>query len=231
MNVLVQEAAPDGVVLASEPVSSLLVVFSQAGGFQWPLLGILMAGLLVLAVRFMHSFFDRRAARSLKCLSLKEIQSDDLSRVLAASEDSLYARILEGMLELWQAGAPADAIGQEARSLVDTARAAYRRTERVVGFLSSTAGGLGLLGTLTGIYILFSAGTRDAETIFAGIAVAIVSTLLGVVVTIVLELLEALLHAWASRHVEAADEWGSQIRYRLAALRAGTEQEVLCEDR
>ena len=211
---------------------SLLTIFSQAGGFQWPLLGVLLAGLLVLAIRFVQSFFDRRAARILRGLPIQNAQVKDLSQALAGCDDSLHARILTGMLELWHAGAPAVAIGQEVRALIDTARAAYTRTERVVSFLSSTAGGLGLLGTLTGIYLLFSAGTRDAETIFAGIAVAVVSTLLGIVVTIVLELLESLLHAWTSRYVEAADEWGARIRYRLIALTTPTKnrETATCED-
>lgn len=207
------------------PAQSLLTVFSHAGGFQWPLLGILLAGLLVLAVRFAHSAFDRRAARSLQGMALGKATPEDFARVLNVCDDSLYARILAGILELWHAGAPVAAIGQEARGLVSAAHAAYARTERIVGFLSSAAGGLGLLGTLVGIYLLFSAGTRDAEAIFAGIAIAIGSTLLGIVVTIVLEFLEALLHAWASRHVEAANEWGAQVRYRLLALDAPTEKE------
>lgn len=213
------------------PAQSLLTVFSHAGGFQWPLLGILLAGLFVLAVRFAHSAFDRRASRSLQRLTLGKATPEDFARELRLCEDSLYARMLAGMLELWHAGAPVAAIGQEARGLVSAAHAAYARTERIVGFLSSAAGGLGLLGTLVGIYLLFSAGTRDAEAIFAGIAVAIGSTLLGIVVTIVLELLEALLHAWASRHVEAAGEWGAQVRYRLLALDVPTQEDrAPCEE-
>ena len=68
-----------------------------------------------------------------------------------------------------------------------------------------------------GIYALFSAGTRDAQTIFAGIAIAVVSTLLGIVVSIVLELLETITHGWASRYVEAAEAWANQVRYSLMA--------------
>ena len=199
-------------------MGSLLELFSQAGGFQWPIFGVLIAGLLTLATRFARLYFDGRAARGLRALPVGAVEALDLREALARSEDSLYARLLAGMLEVWNA-AP-HALGQEASSLVDSARASYGRTQRLVTFFSSTAGGLGLLGTLVGIYALFSAGSRDAQTIFAGIAIAVVSTLLGIIVTIILELLEALTHGWASRYMEGAEEWAAQIRYRLIALRS-----------
>ena len=130
-------------------------------------------------------------------------------------QNSLYARLLKGLLHVHRAGGTFHALGQEVHTVAEAARATYVRTERLVLYCSSTAGGLGLLGTLAGIYALFSTGTRDPQTIFAGIAVAVVSTLLGIVVSLVLELLETVAHRWASRYVETAEEWAGRIRYRL----------------
>ena len=144
----------------------------------------------------------------------------DLNAIVRGSDDSLYRRLLAGMLQVWHNAPEPAALGQESGTVLEAARAAYGRTQRMVGFFSSTAGGLGLLGTLVGIYALFSAETRDAQTIFAGIAIAIVSTLLGIVVSIILELLEALVHSWASRYMERAEEWAAAVRYRLLALKA-----------
>ncbi len=219
MNDFVQAAAVDSVILGPERAGSLLELFSQAGGFQWPILAVLAAGLLVLATRFVRLLFDGFAARHLKRMPVDVLREADFRSELARSADSLYARLLSGMLEVWSA-CPADptALGQEAGIAAGAARASYSRTERLVGFFSSSAGGLGLLGTLVGIYALFSAGSRDAETIFAGIAIAVVSTLLGIIVTIVLELLETLTQGWTSRYVEGAEAWASAVRYRLMAL-------------
>ena len=224
-----QEAIPDSLsipalqqvpVAASDAFSigSLLDLASQAGGFQWPIFGVLLVGLLLLSARFIRLLFDQRAARGLLRLPLDDLRVEDLRRAVQQSTDSLYARLLVGMVELWSAGAGSPALGQEVTYLVDSARASYGRTERAITFLSSTAGGLGLLGTLVGIYVLFSAGSRDPQTIFAGIGIAVISTLLGIVVTIVLELLEVLTHGWASRYLERAEEWATQIRYRLMEL-------------
>ena len=221
-----QEAISDSLdVLSVEPIpatipdqvsiGSLLDLAGQAGGFQYPIFGVLFVGLLLLAASGARLLFDMRAARSLLALPLEGLRADELRRTVVQSTDSLCARLAVGLCELWEASAGSAALGQEAARLVEAARAPYRRTERAVTFLSSTAGGLGLLGTLVGIYVLFSAGSRDPQTIFAGIGIAVISTLLGIVVTIVLELLEVLTHGWASRYLERTEEWATRVRYRL----------------
>ena len=195
---------------------SLLELFTQAGGFQWPIFAVLLAGLMTLTLAAVRLLSDWHAARPMREFPVRSAEAASLNAALRRSQDSLYRRLLQGMMQVWQR--TPSALGQESGTVLDAARAAYGRTQRLVGFFSSTAGGLGLLGTLVGIYALFSAETRDAQTIFAGIAIAIVSTLLGIVVSIILELVEALVHSWASRYMERAEQWASSVRYRLLAL-------------
>lgn len=199
-------------------VGSLIDLAGQAGGFQWPIFGVLVVGLLLLATHFVRLLFDQRAARALHRLPLDDLHTDDLRSVVEQSADSLYARLAMGVVELWASGADSAALGQEAAHLVAVAGAPQKRTERIITFLSGTAGGLGLLGTLVGIYVLFAAGARDAQTIFAGIGIAVISTLLGIVASVVLELFEVLAHGWASRYLARAEEWATRLRYRLLEL-------------
>ena len=204
--------------VAQAPQWSILDLFAQAGGFQWPILVVLVAGLMTLALAAVRIFMDRRASRRLRELAIQEVTMDDFIQVLGENRDTLYRRALEGMCEVWHGIPEPSALGYEARNVIDRARSMYERTQRMVVFLSGTAGGLGLLGTLVGIYTLFSAETRDAQTVFAGIAIAVVSTLLGIIVSIILEFLEALLHSWTSKYMAAAEEWATEVRYRLLAL-------------
>lgn len=194
---------------------SILELFSQAGGFQWPILTVLIAGLIVLMLRVVCLFRDHSAARPLMRLHLDSITLSALSSAQRAADDSLYTRLLSRMLQLHQSP---QAMGREVIDVAAAAHAAYQRTQRIVNYCSSTAGGLGLLGTLVGIYALFSAGTRDAQTIFAGIAIAVVSTLLGIVTSILLELFEAVMHGCVSRYIASAQVWAQKVRSRVLSL-------------
>ncbi len=211
----------DGVA-ASTQQWSILDLLAQAGGFQWPILLVLVAGLMTLALSAVRTFLDDRAARSLQRMNIQGASMEDFTHALAENKDTLYRRALEGMCEVWHSVPEPSALGYESHSVINGARTMYMRTQRMVVFLSSTAGGLGLLGTLVGIYALFSAEARDAQTIFAGIAIAIVSTLLGIIVSIVLEFLEALLHSWTSKYMATAEEWSADVRYRLLALKTNS---------
>ena len=194
---------------------SILELFSQAGGFQWPILAVLIAGLVVLMLRIVRLFRDQLAARPLKRLNVELTNLSTLEDVQHIASDCLYTRLLSGVLQLHRSP---EAMGREVSDVAAAAHAAYARTQRVITYCSSTAGGLGLLGTLVGIYALFSTGTRDAQTIFAGIAIAVVSTLLGIVTSILLEFFEAVTHGYVSRYIESAQAWAQKVRSRVLCL-------------
>ena len=216
----VQQTAADSTVVAWDTGGriSTLELMGQAGGFQWPILAVFVVGLGALMLCLVRLFLDRRAARRLIELPIETATRDQFELALQPIHINLHAQLLHSLLAVDGAGGAYRAMGQEIRSVAAIANADYLRTERLVSYCSSTAGGLGLLGTLVGIYTLFSAGARDPQVIFAGIAVAVVSTLLGLVASLLLELLETLAHRWASRYVELAAVWASRIRLRLMTL-------------
>ena len=194
---------------------SILKLFSQAGGFQWPILAVLIAGLVVLMLRIVRLFRDHLAARPLIQLNVESTNHSTFKDVQHIAGDSLYIRLLSGVLQLHHSP---EAMGREVSDVAAAAHAANARTQRVIAYCSSTAGGLGLPGTLVGIYALFSTGTRDAQTIFAGIAIAVVSTLLGIVTSIQLEFIEAATHGYVSRYIESAQTWAQSVRSRVLYL-------------
>ena len=55
-----------------------------------------------------------------------------------------------------------------------------------MGFISDTAGALGVLGTVWGIFETFHGGKLDGPTILQGMSVSLVTTLVGLVISLVL---------------------------------------------
>ena len=207
---------------------SLPEIFGQAGGFQWPIFVVGLIGLLILGERLGRHLIESRSSRFLRFLNPQEVKIKEVRWALKARKgrrdrESLWAT-LQGLIEMWEGGAGSVALSQEVTIHLTAARETYLRTQRYIAFLASTAGGIGLLGTLVGIYVLFSSGSRDPQTIFAGIAIAVVSTLLGIVVAILLELLEAVLSSRVGRYIEHAEAWGSTLRRRLVREDAVAEE-------
>ncbi|MDE2700289.1 MAG: hypothetical protein OXI23_15570, partial [Gemmatimonadota bacterium] len=60
------ETLQDSTLLLQEiQTFSILELFGQAGGFQWPILAVLTAGLIVLMLRVVRLVRDHLAARPL----------------------------------------------------------------------------------------------------------------------------------------------------------------------
>ena len=68
---------------------SILELFSQAGGFQWPILAVLVAGLVVLMLRIVRLCRDQLAARPLKRLNVELTNLSTLEDVQHIASDSL----------------------------------------------------------------------------------------------------------------------------------------------
>ena len=125
---------------------SVVNLLGQAGGFQWPILAVLVVGLVVLMLCLVQLFFDRRSAGLLIRVPVDSASAKELDAALAGTSPSLYARFLDGLLKVYRAGGAFHAMGDEVRSITSAANANYSRTERLVAYCSSTAGGLGTVG-------------------------------------------------------------------------------------
>ncbi len=210
--------------------TSFLRIAGQAQGFEWPILAILLFGVFLLATWVIRQLLDRRSSRALveESWGIADDDTAGLIRLLEqnANPDNLSGRVGVSLLSVWRTEGGAVALNYELAAVLSGVEASYKRVQRMVTFLSAAAGGIGLLGTLVGIYVLFSSGSRSPQIIFAGIALAVVSTLLGIVVSIILELLESITYAWVSRYLERVKEWGAMIRFRLMNVSPPTNLEL-----
>ncbi|MGH7455182.1 MAG: MotA/TolQ/ExbB proton channel family protein, partial [bacterium] len=101
---------------------------------------------------------------------------------------------------------------------------------RIVTFLSDTAGALGLLGTVWGIFIVFYGGKMDGPTILRGMSVALITTLVGLLISLVLNLGLVSIHWLFNRQLKLIGERAEKLRqvllqYQLVASASPMPQE------
>ncbi|PTM14701.1 MAG: hypothetical protein DA443_04385, partial [Bacteroidetes bacterium] len=77
---------------------------------------------------------------------------------------------------------------------------------------------LGLLGTVWGMFMVFSSGSLDKDTILAGMGVALLTTLLGLVVSITLNFFSTLIQGYFSGHLENVVQKADELRFRLLEI-------------
>ena len=100
---------------------SILELLSQAGGFQWPILIVLVAGLIVLMQSMVQLFQDHLAARPLIRLHLESNSIRTLVDLQRTASSNLYTRLLSRMLEFQHSPG---AMGREISEVASTAHTA-----------------------------------------------------------------------------------------------------------
>jgi len=95
---------------------------------------------------------------------------------------------------------------------------------KLVSYCSNSAGALGLAGTLVGMYSSFSAAGTDPNSVYVGISLALVSTLLGVAVSLLLETAETIVSRFAGKQLSMSRSWGDDVSARMADLMRASKE-------
>ena len=173
----------------------------QGGVIGYIILGLGVAGLLVVLERLAYlGFVGRRVRRQQTDLTAPSTKNP-LGRVLAVADELQGSdpETLEGKLD--------EAILRELPPL--------ERGPGLIKLLAAVAPLLGLLGTVTGMIATFQSislfGTGDPRLMADGISQALVTTMLGLTVAIPLLFLQTLVASRSKSLVQVLDEQGAAL--------------------
>jgi biopolymer transport protein ExbB/TolQ len=229
---LAQQAA-DSAAAASGEGGGLVLwnVISKAGGFQYPIFGILVIGLFLIAAKVYELARDRRASRDLEAASIEEMDPDDLAEFVAGQPQSMVAELHATLLNVYQTTRDPGTLHEEIANFIQFQRERFDTFKRRVDFLADTAGAVGLLGTVWGMFTLFYGGNvSDKQAILSGMGVALVSTLLGLVVSITLNLISTEVYSFFDNRIDQIEEASDKLRFRLMELGPGSNGAAAARD-
>lgn len=150
-------------------------------------------------------------------VSMQREAVDDLIR---SGGKSKVGRLLTDVSRIHRQSADMSLISSEAEFYREKEEHRFNTFEARMAFLADTAGGLGLLGTVWGIYRGFAAKSvaQSNDDLLAAMGIALVTTFMGIVVSVILN--------WMST------EMGAVFRGRIMAALEKVEdyREVLVKD-
>ena len=230
MFAVMQEAADSLAAPASggglPSAESLISIIRQAGGFEWPILGLFVLGMAVAARLALRVYMADRAAAPLKAIDIDSANTPDLRAAADIKGHSAYHAVIRGLMEVRDIGRehygqyPVDRL--PALLDEDATKQALGSTRQYIRYASEMCGGLGLIGTLVGMYAAFQTTGRDVDAMFTGITLALVSTLLGMVTSVILQTAGTLVDRYAFRHLGAVQAWGTAVCARMGTISKST---------
>jgi biopolymer transport protein ExbB/TolQ len=199
-------------------------VTKQGGWVMYPIYGVFVLGLGVVMFQFVKIFFDTRYAKPIKTTIEKKLGEEsgqaeerikEIWQLVQQYPKSKMAQLLDRLCDLWHRDPSAEALQVEIDGYISSVKERYEIGRNFAILLSDTAGALGLLGTVLGMYETFMPGQLESTQIISGMGVALVTTIGGLIVSIVLNFAISWAHSSFHSHLEGVTEHADAFRNRF----------------
>lgn len=194
---------------------SIWQLMERGGGIRWGIFLVFALALSFIVKKLLTLSIDLWNARRLERLELQAVTIDDVQQFVLQARSSLLATVLAKQLDIFENTRKPDLLHEELNSFIAMQREHFTRFSNRMSFLSDTAGALGLLGTVWGMFLTFFGGTLDSQRILHGMGIALITTLLGLVVSIVINFANTEVSNFFNRRLERVFEVADALRMRL----------------
>lgn len=154
----------------------------------WPFVLITATGIMLIIYRTLFEHREKSRSQSLLQERIKANGIRGLVKFIRNSGSTRASRLMYQMITTFDKTNRAEPIGDDINQFLTAERESFETFNRINGFLSETAGALGLLGTVWGIFQTFHAGKLDGPTILQGMSISLVTTLVGLIISLVLNM-------------------------------------------
>ena len=212
------EPIQDQVAQQGLSASNLWTLSEQAGPLRWPIFVVFLLGMFLVFYKLYELLADARESREIEDMEFRLMNVPQLIRAISGQRESMISRLHANMLNVFQSHQAQAELHEEIANYISYLQDRFDTFKRRIDFLSDTAGALGLLGTVWGIFAVFSQGLLDDQIILTGMGVALISTLLGLVVSIILNLSSTEIFSLFNKRLDRIAEKSDELRFRLMEL-------------
>lgn len=203
---------------------NLWALTKQAGPFQWPIFAVFFIGMFLVFLKLYELLADSRESREIEDMEFRLMNVPQLIRAISGQRESMISRLHASMLNVFQTHQAQADLHEEIANYIRYQQDRFDTFKRRVDFLSDTAGAIGLLGTVWGIFVVFSQGLLDDQIILSGMGIALISTLLGLVASIILNLSSTEIFSLFNKRLDRIASKSDELRFRLMELTLGPEE-------
>lgn len=196
-------------------LKSLWDITLLAGFWRWIIIADFILGMMTILYKGTELALDNQHARELERLKLKKVTLVDVMRVIKNNKNSMLSQLFKQMLDLYQTRRSAEGFSNEIVDFVQIQQDRFQTFQAKMAFFSDTAGALGLLGTVWGMFLTFFGGDLEKHKILSGMGVALVTTLMGLVVSVFLNLFTTQTYSFFRKRIDKVTDLGNEFRLRL----------------
>jgi biopolymer transport protein ExbB/TolQ len=194
-------------------ITTFWELYQQGGYIAYVIMGVLVIGIFTLVVKAVELFIDWRNSRHLVKQPFRDLEQ--IKDSLASSKSSYLKGMLQHLITFFEAGYSAANTQYELSVFKHVKYEKFETYQGWLFFLSDSAGALGLLGTVWGVFQTFFGGNLDNEKILDGMGMALITTFFGLIVSLIINFGNTKIFGSFNKRMEVVAEKGDKLRLFL----------------
>ncbi len=186
--------------------------------FLWPFIALTAYGLMINIYRMLVEHREKSRSEALLKGKIHAKNLNNLVQLVRANQPSRASRLFHQLIASFEKNSQAETLNEEINQFAAAESQSFERFNRVNAFLSEASGALGLLGTVWGIFVTFYSAKLDGPTILRGMSIALITTLTGLIISLVLNSCGTYLYTLSNRQINLIVEKASELRQALLYL-------------
>lgn len=199
------------------------------GTLRWPIFAVFVVGVLLIVQKLVELIREHYQARSLLTAPIGSMSLEEMIQVIDESPKNMVKELLKMLIEIFETAGQAASFNQEITNFVTYQQDRFQTFKTRMIFLSDSAGALGLLGTVWGMFETFFGGNLDKQVILDGMGVALITTLLGLVVSLILNFFSTEIFSQFNKRLEETQLKADEFRLRISRIEKSRQKKAESE--
>jgi biopolymer transport protein ExbB/TolQ len=209
---------PTGEINKISDISTFWSLTKLGGGISIAIFGVLGLGLFLIVMQIYELIMDKMRSKVLLDVNYRQMTIGDVGKLVMKNPNNMTARLYSILLSIFHSTGDTRDFHDEIANYVELQQDRFATFKGRLSFLSDTAGALGLLGTVWGMFATFFGGNLDSQRILNGMGLALVTTLIGLVVSIILNFCATEVFSIFNKRMEMLSSRADEFRLWLMAL-------------
>ncbi|MFQ5650786.1 MAG: MotA/TolQ/ExbB proton channel family protein [bacterium] len=210
--------AAAGAVTKISDIRTFWSLTKMGGGISVAIFAVMAIGLFLIVMQVYELVMDKIKGRPLLVTNYRQMSVSDINKLVMSYPDSMTARLYSVLLSIFHTTGNTRDFHDEIANYLQLQQERFNTFKSRLAFLSDTAGALGLLGTVWGMFVTFFGGNLDSQRILNGMGLALITTLIGLVVSIILNFCATEVFGVFNKRLEVISAKADEFRLWLMAL-------------
>jgi biopolymer transport protein ExbB/TolQ len=223
-------------------IKTMYELFKIAKGFGYFLALTFILGILFIFQKWLVLIREKNDAQKIPVKSMKTMSYDDITKMFTkVKEDNVVSideedketekvpllkkifrrkkatafQLLHKLYKIFDTQKTTISFNEETSSFIQYLKDMFNPFLTRLSFLSDTAGALGLLGTVWGMFLVFYRGSPDPEDTLQGMGIALSTTIIGLVISIILNSFTTIVSNLFDKHLDFVNNMSAVFQERM----------------